>query len=98
MRKRFRASRIIALLRAIEVRISWWHGDEEGLQVPGCHRARKRLYDHQPSILCMHPLYPNPVWSVEVIQDRLTGDAATGYSPSSINTRVRVGRCTHRFG
>ena len=35
---------------------------EEGLQVPRRHRPRKRLYDHQHSIIRMRPLYPNHIW------------------------------------
>ena len=65
-------------------------GREEGLQVPRRHTSRKHLYDHQPSILCMHPLYPNPIWSVDFVQDRLIGDAATGCSPSSMNIHASV--------
>ena len=44
---------------------------EEGLQVPRRHKARKRLYDHQHSIIRMRPLYPNHIWSVDFVQDRL---------------------------
>ena len=65
-------------------------GGEEGLQVPRRHTSRKHLYDHQPSILCMHPLYPKPICSVDLVQGRLIGDAATGCSPSWMNTRIRV--------
>ena len=72
-------------------------GHEEGLQVPGCHRPRKRLHDHQHSIIRMRPLYPNPICSVDFVQDRLIGDAATGCSPSWMSTHVSAGRCLHRF-
>ena len=44
---------------------------EEGLQVPRRHKARKRLYDHRHSIIRMRPLYPNHIWSVDFVQDRL---------------------------
>ncbi len=44
---------------------------EEGLQIPRCHKPRKRLYDHQHSIIRMQPLYPNHIWSVDFVQDRL---------------------------
>ena len=44
---------------------------EEGLQVPRRHKARKRLYDHQHSVIRMRPLYPHHIWSVDFIQDRL---------------------------
>ena len=44
---------------------------EEGLQVPRRHKARKRLYDHQHSVIRMRPLYPHHIWSVDFVQDRL---------------------------
>ena len=63
---------------------------EEGLQVPRRHKARKRLYDHQHSVIRMRPLYPHHIWSVDFVQDRLFGAAATRCSPSSMNTRASV--------
>lgn len=44
---------------------------EEGLQVPKRHKKRKRLYDHEHSIIRLRPLYPNHIWSVDFMQDRL---------------------------
>lgn len=44
---------------------------EEGLQVPKRHKKRKRLYDHKHSIIRMRPLYPQHIWSVDFVQDRL---------------------------
>lgn len=44
---------------------------EQGLQVPRRHKPRKRLYDHQHSVIRMRSLYPNHIWSVDFVQDRL---------------------------
>jgi putative transposase len=45
---------------------------EEGLQLPQRHRRRKRLYHHDASVIRLRPQYPNHVWSIDVVHDRLS--------------------------
>ena len=47
-----------------------WH--EEGLQLPRRHKRRKRLYHHDASVIRLHPHYPNHVWAVDFVHDRLS--------------------------
>lgn len=72
---RYGYRKITALLR-----IEGWHVNhkkverlwrEEGLQVPRRHKKRKRLYDHKHSIIRMRSHYPQHIWSVDFVQDRL---------------------------
>ena len=46
---------------------------EEGLQLPERHKKRKRLYHHDASVIRLRPQYPNHIWSVDLVQDRLGG-------------------------
>jgi len=45
---------------------------EEGLQLPHRHKKRKRLYHKNASIIRLRPLYPNHVWSIDFVHDKLT--------------------------
>ena len=45
---------------------------EEGLQLPHRHKRRKRLYHHDASIIRLRPQYPNHVWSIDFVHDRLS--------------------------
>lgn len=45
---------------------------EEGLQLPHRHKRRKRLYHHDASIIRLRPQYPNHIWSVDFVHDRLS--------------------------
>ena len=45
---------------------------EEGLQLPRRHKRRKRLYHHDASVIRLHPHYPNHVWAVDFVHDRLS--------------------------
>ena len=46
-------------------------GAKKGCKCRARHKSRKRLYDHQHSVIRMRPLYPNHIWSVDFVQDRL---------------------------
>lgn len=45
---------------------------EEGLQLPHRHKKRKRLHHHDASIIRLRPRYPNHIWSVDLVYDRLS--------------------------
>jgi len=45
---------------------------EEGLQLPQRHKKRRRLYHHDASIIRLRPRYPNHVWSVDFVHDKLS--------------------------
>lgn len=45
---------------------------EEGLQLPHRHKKRKRLYHHDASVIRLRPHYPNHIWSVDFVHDRLS--------------------------
>jgi putative transposase len=45
---------------------------EEGLQLPHRHKRRKRLYHRDASIIRLRPQYPNHVWSVDFVHDKLS--------------------------
>ena len=49
-----------------------WIWREEGLQQPDRHRKRKRLYHHDASVIRLRPLYPNHIWSIDFVHDKLT--------------------------
>lgn len=45
---------------------------EESLQLPHRHKKRKRLYHHDASIIRLRPRYPNHIWSVDLVHDRIS--------------------------
>ena len=45
---------------------------QEGLQLPHRHKKRKRLYHHDASVIRLRPKYPNHIWSVDLVRDRLS--------------------------
>ena len=45
---------------------------EEGLQLPQRHKKRKRLYHRDNSVIRLRPKYPNHIWSVDFVHDRLS--------------------------
>lgn len=45
---------------------------EEGLQLPHRHKKRKRLYHHNASVIRLRPHYPDHIWSVDFVHDRLS--------------------------
>lgn len=45
---------------------------EEGLQQPDRHKKRKRLYHHDASVIRLRPLYPNHIWSIDFVHDKLS--------------------------
>ena len=45
---------------------------EEGLQLPARHKRRKRLYHHNASIIRFRPHFPNHVWSIDFVHDKLS--------------------------
>lgn len=45
---------------------------EEGLQLPHRHKKRKRLYHDDASVIRLRPQYPNHVWSVDFVHDKLS--------------------------
>lgn len=44
---------------------------EEGLQLPQRHKKRKRLYHEDSSVIRLRPRYPNHIWSIDLVHDRL---------------------------
>ena len=44
---------------------------EEGLQVPERHKKRKRLYHKDSSVIRLRPHYPNHIWSIDFVHDKL---------------------------
>ena len=45
---------------------------EEGLQLPQRHKKRKRLYHKDSSIIRLRPHYPNHIWSIDFVHDKLS--------------------------
>ena len=45
---------------------------EEGLQLPERHKKRKRLYHKDSSVIRLRPHYPNHIWSVDFVHDKLS--------------------------
>lgn len=45
---------------------------EEGLQLPQRHKKRKRLYHKDSSVIRLRPHYPNHIWSIDFVHDKLS--------------------------
>ena len=45
---------------------------EEGLQLPHRHKKRGRLYHHDASVIRLRPKYPNHIWSIDLVHDKLS--------------------------
>jgi len=45
---------------------------DEGLQLPHRHKKRKRLYHHDASVIRLRPRYPNHIWSIDFVHDKLS--------------------------
>jgi putative transposase len=45
---------------------------EEGLQLPARHKKRKRLYHHDASVIRLRPKYPNHIWALDFVHDKLS--------------------------
>jgi len=45
---------------------------EEGLQLPQRHKKRRRLYHKDSSVIRLRPHYPNHIWSVDLVHDKLS--------------------------
>ena len=45
---------------------------EEGLQQPHRHKKRKRIYHHDASVIRLRPKYPNHIWSIDFVHDKLS--------------------------
>ena len=45
---------------------------EEGLQLPHRHKKRRRLYHKDSSVIRLRPQYPNHIWSVDFVHDKLS--------------------------
>ena len=42
------------------------------MQLPGRHKKRKRLYHKNSSIIRLRPKYPNHIWSIDFVHDKLS--------------------------
>ena len=42
------------------------------MQLPHRHKRRKRLYHKDSSIIRLRPTYPNHIWSVDLVHDKLS--------------------------
>jgi hypothetical protein len=45
---------------------------EEGLQLPHRNKRRRRLYHRDASVIRLRPLYPNHIWSIDFVYDKLS--------------------------
>ena len=45
---------------------------EEGLQLPARHKKRKRLYYKDASVIRLRPKYPNHIWAIDFVHDKLS--------------------------
>ncbi len=63
------------------LRVEGWHVNhkkverlwrEEGLQLPRRHKRRRRLYHKDSSIIRLRPRYPNHIWSIDFVHDKLS--------------------------
>jgi len=45
---------------------------EEGLQLPQRHKKKKWLYHKDSSVIRLRPKYPNHIWSIDFVHDKLS--------------------------
>lgn len=45
---------------------------EEGLQLPARHKKRKRIYHKDASVIRLRPKYPNHIWAIDFVHDKLS--------------------------
>ena len=45
---------------------------EEGLKLPARHKKRKRLYHKDASVIGLRPKYPNHIWAIDFVHDKLS--------------------------
>jgi putative transposase len=45
---------------------------EEGLQLPKRHKKRRRLYHKDSSVIRLRPKYPNHIWAIDFMHDKLS--------------------------
>ncbi len=45
---------------------------EEGLQLPQRHKKRQCLYQKNSSVIRLRPTYPNHVWAIDFVHDKLS--------------------------
>jgi len=45
---------------------------EEGLQLPHRHKKRRQLYHKDSSVIRLRPQYPNHIWSIDFVHDKLS--------------------------
>ena len=62
---------------------------EEGLQLPRRHKKRKRLSHNDSSIIRLRPQYPNHIWSIDFVQDKLSNGRAYKLLPVLDEVSVR---------
>ena len=48
---------------------------EEGLQLPKRHKKHRRLYHKDSSVIRLRPQYPNHIWSIDFVHDKLSNGA-----------------------
>ena len=42
------------------------------MQLPQRHKKRKRLYHHDASVIRLRPKYPNHIWAIDFVHDKLS--------------------------
>ena len=62
-------SYLAALINHKKVERIW---REEGLQLPHRHKKRQRLYHHDASVIRLRPRYPNHIWPIGFVHDKLS--------------------------
>lgn len=78
--KRSAAERVYRKIASL-LRMEGWHVNhkkverlwrEDRLQLPHRHKKRRRLYHKDSSVIRLRPQYPNHIWSVDFVHDKLS--------------------------